>query len=101
MTPHPTLAEIIEATAAHEGVLPGAIISDVRTEPVVKARRIAAMLMRSQRNMSVTEIAAALSYHAHSSVVVLLSAMADAPELTTDADRVARIIEHTRRKLLA
>lgn len=101
MTPHPTLAEIIEATATHEGILPGALISDIRTEPLVKARRIAAMLMRSRRNMSVTEITAALSYDAHSSVVVLLSAIADAPELTDAAERVARIIEHTRRKLSA
>lgn len=98
MTPHPTLAEIIEATAAHEGVLPGDIIGEHYTPRIVKARRIAALLMKSKRNMSAPEIAAALGYASPGGVLKLWKTTG--PEVTAAADRVTRIIEHTRRKLL-
>lgn len=72
MTPHPSINDIINEVARQHGVEVVEIIGDRRTVRVVKARDEAAYRLRIERRMSYPEIASALGFRSHTSVLVAI-----------------------------
>ena len=92
MTPLPSVEEIIAAVAKHMGVFP---LQEMK--PRSAARAIAAYLMRYTRSMSYPEIAQALGFKSHTTVMDAVLAQSHKENIAATANEIVNAIEEARK----
>ena len=92
MTRRPSIDEILRAVCLHTGVHVAQMTSESRSAANCAARMIAAYALRQLRGMSFPEVAQALGYKTHSSVVHLVKEQARREVIAQTSNRIYELV---------